>query len=189
VLPGDTVLITDGLTAPGRAMARRLASRYHCRLVLTVPTGQSADELVSGLKQLGGTVLALAANSSDETAMQEVVHAALDAFGDIDLVVCAGPDEDAATGSFRALQSVLNGWAGRRILLCPPGAAVLAAHAQQARARGAGRWTAVQPDGQITADGLAEAADSLLITGSFGHVLVGTRPLTGNDPTLLTGMS
>jgi acyl transferase domain-containing protein len=175
VLPGGTVLITDGLAAPGRAMARRLASRYRCRLVLTAPAGQPADELVAGLEQLGGTVLALAADSGDETAMRRVMRAALGAFGSIDLVVCAGQDEGAAAASFRALQSVLDGWAGRRILLCPPGAAVLAARVQQARARGAGRWTAVQPDGPVTADGLAEAADSLLVTGPFGHVLVGTR--------------
>ncbi len=179
VLPGDTVLIIGGLAGPGLALARRLADRYHCRLVLTArPAGTAGGEhaagLITELERLGAATLVLAADPADGRAMRDAVRAAVDAFGDIDVAVWADPDADAGARGFRVLQSALARRAGRRLLLSPPGAAVLAAYAQQARARGAGRWTVIEPAGPVPADDLAEAADALLPASHLGHVLIGT---------------
>jgi acyl transferase domain-containing protein len=178
VLPTDTVLIIGGLSGPGLALARRLADRYRCRLALTAcpaeaDRGERAAEVTAELARLGASALIRPADPGNGRAMRDAVRAAVEAWGEIDLAIWADPDADAGARGFRVLQSVLARRAARRLLLCPPGAAVLAAYAQQARARGAGRWTVIEPAGPVPAGDLAEAADALLGAAHLGHVLVG----------------
>ncbi|MCP3760512.1 SDR family NAD(P)-dependent oxidoreductase [Streptomyces sp. TBY4] len=105
--PRDTVLITGGLGDVGLLLARRLASAYGCRLVLTARTelppreewpayldGAAEDDRtarhirsVLDLEERGAEVLALSADVADEERMREVVRAAVESFGGIDAVV------------------------------------------------------------------------------------------------------
>ncbi|KAB1162374.1 SDR family NAD(P)-dependent oxidoreductase [Micromonospora sp. AMSO12t] len=106
VSAGDTVLITGGLGDVGLVLARHLAERYGCRLVLTArtalppreqwPARKDGDDRVArhirnilDLERQGAAVLATAADVGDEARMREVVDAAVAKFGGIDVVVHA----------------------------------------------------------------------------------------------------
>ncbi|SDI33883.1 Phosphopantetheine attachment site [Actinokineospora alba] len=113
---GDTVLITGGLGDIGLRLARHLASRYGCQLVLTVRSPLPAREQwesflaavpeggertarhitnILDLERRGATVLAMSADVADLEAMRAVVTAATERFGGIDVVVHgAGVQDD-----------------------------------------------------------------------------------------------
>lgn len=121
---GDTVLITGGLGDVGITLARHLAGRYQCRLVLTarsplppraewddylaaVPEGgqRTARHIrsVRDLEQRGATVLALSADVGDLEQMRAVVHAAVEEFGGIDVAVHGAGVQDSAFFTFAHL--------------------------------------------------------------------------------------
>jgi acyl transferase domain-containing protein len=108
---GDTVLITGGLGDVGLALARHLAERYGCRLVLTsrseLPPREQWSQLSAGdgrvarhirnvldLEARGADVIAMGADVGDEDAMRAVVAAADARFGGIDVVVHAAGVQD-----------------------------------------------------------------------------------------------
>jgi acyl transferase domain-containing protein len=114
---GDTVLITGGLGDVGLVLARHLAAKYECRLVLTgrsplppreewdgylaaVPAGgaRTARHIrnVLDLEERGAEVLALSADSTDADAMRAAVQAAVGRFGRIDVAVHAAGLQTAA---------------------------------------------------------------------------------------------
>ena len=112
---GETVLITGGLGDVGLTMARHLASRYGCNLVLTtrtaLPPREEWDEVMrteanddraarhvrnlSELESSGAQVLAMSADVADESAMRDVVDAARARFDRIDMVVHAAGVQDS----------------------------------------------------------------------------------------------
>ncbi|HEX4728161.1 MAG TPA: SDR family NAD(P)-dependent oxidoreductase [Jatrophihabitans sp.] len=121
---GDTVLITGGLGDVGLLLSRHLASRYHCKLVLTarselpdreqwqqfladVPEGgeRTARHIASilDLEQRGAEVIAMSADVADLDQMQLVVAAAVQRFGGIDVVVHAAGVQNAKHFNFAHL--------------------------------------------------------------------------------------
>ncbi len=124
VRDGDVVLITGGLGDVGLLLSRHLASRYHCKLVLTarselpdreqwqqflaeVPEGgeRTARHIGSilDLEQRGAEVIAMSADVADADRMQEVVDAAVRGFGGIDVVVHAAGVQNAKHFNFAHL--------------------------------------------------------------------------------------
>jgi NAD(P)-dependent dehydrogenase (short-subunit alcohol dehydrogenase family) len=110
---GDTVLITGGLGDVGLVLARHLASRYGCRLVLTarstLPPRERWAELAGGdsraarhvrnvleLEAAGAEVLAAGADVGDEEQMRRVVEEADARFGGIDVVIHAAGVQDTS---------------------------------------------------------------------------------------------
>jgi NAD(P)-dependent dehydrogenase (short-subunit alcohol dehydrogenase family) len=108
---GETVLVTGGLGDVGLALARHLAERYRCRLVLTsrseLPPRERWSELSAGddrvarhirnvlaLEASGAEVIAAGADVGDEERMREVVARADERFGGIDVVVHAAGVQD-----------------------------------------------------------------------------------------------
>lgn len=108
IRPGETVLITGGLGDVGLVLARHLAERYGCKLVLTArsPLPPRAEwqayldavpedgertarhiRNVLDLEARGAVVLAMSADVADLAQMRAVVDAAVEAFGGIDVAV------------------------------------------------------------------------------------------------------
>jgi phthiocerol/phenolphthiocerol synthesis type-I polyketide synthase E len=83
-------LITGGLGGIGLTLARELARSFRARLVLT---GRSAPQpgqaALREIEELGGEVLALAADVTDEAAMREVVRQARERFGPVQAAIHA----------------------------------------------------------------------------------------------------
>ncbi|MDG4785096.1 SDR family NAD(P)-dependent oxidoreductase [Micromonospora sp. WMMD1102] len=109
----STVLITGGLGDVGMALARHLADRYGCRLVLTGRTelppretwqayldggadGRAARHVrnVLDLEARGARVLACSADVADVRQMRAVVDTAVERFGGIDVVVHGAGAQD-----------------------------------------------------------------------------------------------
>jgi 3-oxoacyl-(acyl-carrier-protein) synthase/NAD(P)-dependent dehydrogenase (short-subunit alcohol dehydrogenase family) len=112
--PASTVLITGGLGDVGMALARHLAGRHGCRLVLTGRTalppretwrayldGGADDRAARHLRNVldlearGAQVLACSADVADLGQMRAVVDAAVERFGAIDVVVHGAGAQDA----------------------------------------------------------------------------------------------
>jgi NAD(P)-dependent dehydrogenase (short-subunit alcohol dehydrogenase family) len=91
-LPGKTALITGGAGGIGAAVAAKLAERS-TNIVLT---DLSQDRLDRGAASLPrASLLAVAADVTDATAMQQVVDAAVERFEHLDVVFAnagVGPD-------------------------------------------------------------------------------------------------
>lgn len=120
---GETVLITGGLGDVGLVLARHLAERYGCRLVLTGRTplppraewprylaaapaeDRAARHLrnILDLEDRGAEVLALAADVADREQMRAVVDAAVARFGGIDTVVHGAGVQNEAFFTFAHL--------------------------------------------------------------------------------------
>ena len=118
--PGSTVLITGGLGNIGLVLARHLAGTRGCRLVLTArswlpPREEWSDWLANNgavdtaggktatylrrvleLERAGAEVLAVSADVADAGRMAEVVRAAEERFGAVDVVVHAAGVQDSA---------------------------------------------------------------------------------------------
>jgi acyl transferase domain-containing protein len=81
-------LITGGLGRIGIALASHLAERYAARLVL-VGRGAAPAGAIEGVEGLGGEVLYVRADVSDEPAMREAVERTLERFGELHGVIHA----------------------------------------------------------------------------------------------------
>lgn len=190
----DTVLITGGLDGPGLVMARYLAERYRCGLVLTTdaaPVGGSpAARRLEELERRGSRVLALPTGSGDQSAVADAVRTAVDAFGGVDVVIHAvsgREDGPAAVRGLRALADALGGQAAdRRIALCPSadsaGMRALDACARIERLRGRGRWTVAMWDAAAwDSEGraCARTAEGLLaVAGHLSQLTIQSEPPT-----------
>ncbi|MFF1309178.1 SDR family NAD(P)-dependent oxidoreductase, partial [Streptomyces sp. NPDC058307] len=75
--PQGTVLITGGTGTLGRQLARHLVTTHGMRHLLLVsrrgPNAPDADELASGLGELGATVRIVAADAADREALAAVI--------------------------------------------------------------------------------------------------------------------
>jgi acyl transferase domain-containing protein/acyl carrier protein len=108
---GAVVLITGGLGHVGLILARQLAVKRGCRVVLTsrtsLPTREHWEEFAKGLsrparlvtallelERLGGEILVVAADTSDVDQLRAAVTRAEERFGPIDLVVHAAGISD-----------------------------------------------------------------------------------------------
>ena len=121
---GDTVLITGGLGDIGLLLARHLASRYRCKLVLTarspLPPREQWQQFLAevpadgertarhiqnilDLEERGAQVIAMSADAADQAQMQAVVDAAIERFGGIDVVVHGAGVQDGRYFNFAHL--------------------------------------------------------------------------------------
>jgi NAD(P)-dependent dehydrogenase (short-subunit alcohol dehydrogenase family)/acyl carrier protein len=121
---GDVVLITGGLGDVGLLLSRHLASRYHCKLVLTarselppreqwqeyldaVPEGgeRAARHIANilDLERRGAEVIAVSADVADLEQMRALVEDAVRRFGGIDVVVHAAGVQNSKYFNFAHL--------------------------------------------------------------------------------------
>ena len=86
-LTGKTALVTGASRGIGRACALKLASLGAKVIVNYNKNQQAADEVVAEIKQSGGEAIAVQGDVSDFTVAQNVVKAAIDAYGRLDILV------------------------------------------------------------------------------------------------------
>ena len=90
-------LVTGGFGPVGLTLARHLAERYRARLVLVSRRGGAGqEEQVAALEELGGEVLAVAADVGEETALRAALSAARQRFGPVNGVIHAAGVSEAA---------------------------------------------------------------------------------------------
>lgn len=96
LLEGKKALITGGSSGIGRATVEVMA-REGASVVFTFRHNQSgADAVLAGLRDLGGTGLAIQADVADSGRAQAVVDEAIEAMGGLDILVNnAGTNRDA----------------------------------------------------------------------------------------------
>lgn len=85
-LGGRAAIVTGGASGIGAATARLLAARGAAVLVVDID-GDSAERLCCEITGAGGSAHAFAADLADAKYTDEVVIAALDAFGCLDILV------------------------------------------------------------------------------------------------------
>jgi len=85
-LQGKVVLITGGSRGIGKGMARAFAEEG-AHLVLCARTEATLLETVRELESLGAEVLAVTADIADKSQGRNVLQAAIDAFGRVDVLV------------------------------------------------------------------------------------------------------
>lgn len=86
-LHGQVALVTGASRGIGRATALELAHLGACVLVNYQRSAAAAGEVVALIEQAGGDALAYAADVSDETAVQQMIEAALARWGRLDILV------------------------------------------------------------------------------------------------------
>jgi 3-oxoacyl-[acyl-carrier protein] reductase len=84
---GKTALVTGGTRGIGRATALRLASEGARVAVNYVSQRPRADETVAEIQSLGGTVIAVQGDVSQQQDVQRMVDEVRSSFGPIDLLV------------------------------------------------------------------------------------------------------
>lgn len=87
---GGTYFITGGAGGLGRLFASYLLKKYHANVVLTGRSGgDTQEDKIKPLQNMGGEVLYIKADVSSEREMTYAVTSAVDAFGKIDGVIHA----------------------------------------------------------------------------------------------------
>ncbi len=79
-------LVTGAGSGIGRAIAEKLAASGE-RVVVNDLRGESADEVVAGIQESGGTAAAAPGDVSDPGHVREMVEAAAAAFGPVEILV------------------------------------------------------------------------------------------------------
>lgn len=85
-LSGKVAIITGASRGIGEAIAQAYA-QAGAALVLTSRKLENVGPVADAINAAGGRALALAAHAGDEAAAQQVVQAALDAYGRVDILV------------------------------------------------------------------------------------------------------
>jgi 3-oxoacyl-[acyl-carrier protein] reductase len=85
-LNGRRIVVTGSTRGLGRAFAEVLAARG-ARVVVNGTRADLVDEVVSGIRQAGGTAAACAGSVADDAIAERLVGVAIEQFGGIDAVV------------------------------------------------------------------------------------------------------
>ena len=85
-LTGKVAIITGASAGIGRETARALASE-DAYLVITARREERLKELASEIDNLGGKVIYVVGDASDETTAKKTIQAAIDNFGKIDILL------------------------------------------------------------------------------------------------------
>jgi enoyl-[acyl-carrier protein] reductase III len=100
-LQGKTALITGASRGIGRAIALDLA-RHGCNILLNyVRNEDAAQKTQKELEALGAKVLSFQGNAGDPKAIEEMVQAAAQTFGSIDILI-----HNAALGAFKPVHQL-----------------------------------------------------------------------------------
>lgn len=86
-LVGKTAVVTGASRGIGRAIALQLASEGANVVVNFSGSEQKAQQVVSEIEQLGAKAIAVQANVSDSDSVQNLMTAAVEQFGSIDVLV------------------------------------------------------------------------------------------------------
>ncbi|MEK9197737.1 3-oxoacyl-[acyl-carrier-protein] reductase [Ureibacillus sp. 179-F W5.1 NHS] len=86
-LVGKTAVVTGASRGIGRAIALQLASEGANVVVNYSGSEQKAQEVVNEIEQLGTKAIAVQANVSDTESVQNLMSAAIEQFGSIDVLV------------------------------------------------------------------------------------------------------
>lgn len=86
LLHNQTAIVTGASRGIGRAIARALAEEG-CRVVLIARSGDQLNNLHHELSQRGYTTLPIAADITDDDAIEQIVRSTLDWTGAIDILV------------------------------------------------------------------------------------------------------
>lgn len=87
VLEGKTALVTGASRGVGAAIAKSLAGEGAAVVVNYLKSEGRAEDIASGIRDNGGDALPFRADITDEAAVHEMVRAAEDAFGAVDILV------------------------------------------------------------------------------------------------------
>ncbi len=109
-LIGRTALITGAARNIGRSIATRLAAAGANIVVNAVQDRTAAEAVVGEIEASGGTAMAALTDVTDAEAVAEMVDAAQDRFGPIDILVCNA----SARGQVRFLEMDYAAW--RRVI-------------------------------------------------------------------------
>jgi NAD(P)-dependent dehydrogenase (short-subunit alcohol dehydrogenase family) len=82
---GKVAVVTGAASGIGRASSELLA-RQGARVVVADIDGAVADDVVSAITDSGGTALTVAMDVSDPAHVERLMHAAIEAFGRLDIV-------------------------------------------------------------------------------------------------------
>ena len=85
-LPGKTVVVTGAAQGIGRAYARRFRDEG-CNVVLADINAEKGGSVLAELTDTGGNAIFCATDVSDEVSCEQMVEAALQAFGHLDALV------------------------------------------------------------------------------------------------------
>jgi 3-oxoacyl-[acyl-carrier protein] reductase len=86
-LTGKAAVVTGGSRGIGKAIALRLAEQGADICFSYVANAEAAKQTASEIEALGRKAVAVQANVTDQDAAEELVKAALDAFGKVDILV------------------------------------------------------------------------------------------------------
>jgi NAD(P)-dependent dehydrogenase (short-subunit alcohol dehydrogenase family) len=111
-LPGRVAVITGGGRGIGRALAQRFAAEG-ATVVISSRTAADLDAVLAGIADAGGPPgLAVVADASDRDDARRPVHAALDQYGRVDILVnnvggTVGRGHDPFTGDDASFEDTL----------------------------------------------------------------------------------
>jgi len=86
-ISGKVALITGSSRGIGKAIAIRMAEAG-AKVVVSSRKLDACEEVVDEIRKAGGEAIALACNISDKAQLQALVDGTIDAFGQIDILVC-----------------------------------------------------------------------------------------------------
>lgn len=98
LLEGKTAVITGASQGIGRATAE-LFAQHGANVVLTARKKEALDERVAGIKDAGGKAIGVVADSSDPSAPGTTFQRAIEAFGQVDILV-----NNSGTGEMVAIE-------------------------------------------------------------------------------------
>jgi 3-oxoacyl-[acyl-carrier protein] reductase len=87
LLEGKVAIVTGASRGIGRAIAEDLAAHGATVVVNYNASAGAAEEVVAGIKQAGGTAIAVQADVSDFKASQQLIKTTIDTYGQIDILV------------------------------------------------------------------------------------------------------
>ena len=111
-LKGKVALITGSSRGIGRAIAERMAEAG-ARVVISSRKQEACDEVVSAIRAAGGEAIAIPCNISYKEELEKLVTRTIEAFGQIDVLVC-----NAAVNPFYGTTQEIPDSAFEKILDC-----------------------------------------------------------------------